>query len=205
MRVILLLALLLGAALRIGALGRDVRLHPDEALYATYARRMALDADLLLRDAPLDKPPLGLMLTALSFSLWNPGEFAARLPTVFASILSLAALAALACRLFGARVAVLAALLLALSPFDLAFAATGFHDPPLTLFLLLTCLAAASDRWTAAGVFAACAIATKQSSVQFLPVFLAVGLGAAACADWRGRDYARRLVRFAVPVVAVAL
>ena len=67
-RAAFLLILLLGAALRIGMLGRDVRFHPDEALYATYARRMSYYGDLLFRDVPLDKPPLGLVITALSFS-----------------------------------------------------------------------------------------------------------------------------------------
>ena len=87
----------------------------------------------------------------------------------------------------------------------MAFAATAFHDPPLTLHLLLTCLAAAHDRWTVAGVCAALAIATKQSSVQYLPVFLAIGLGAAVCSGWRWRDNRRRLAQFGWPVAVCAL
>jgi hypothetical protein len=41
--------------------------------------------------------------------------------------------------------------------------------------------------------------------VQFLPVFLAIGLGAAACEDWRWHDFGRRFVRLAGPIVVCAL
>lgn len=46
---------------------------------------MARYGDLLLSDAPLDKPPLGLFVNALSFSALGEGEFSARLPAAFFS------------------------------------------------------------------------------------------------------------------------
>lgn len=198
------LVLLLGAALRVGMLALDVRFHPDEALYAGYARRMSRYGDILLADAPLDKPPLGLSLTAASFSVFGVGEWAARLPTVLISTLTLAVVIALSRQLYAGRVALVAGLLLALSPFDLAFSATAFHDPPLTLFLLLTCLCAVRDRWGLAGVWAACALATKQSAVQFLPLVLGIAACWTISQRWRWHDYRCRLAAFGIPVATCA-
>ncbi|MGQ9889291.1 MAG: hypothetical protein ACUVSX_12485, partial [Aggregatilineales bacterium] len=39
---------LLGAALRLSALARPVTLHPDEALFSTFARAAAVNGDWLL-------------------------------------------------------------------------------------------------------------------------------------------------------------
>jgi 4-amino-4-deoxy-L-arabinose transferase-like glycosyltransferase len=190
----------LGAGLRAGMLAQDVRFHPDEALYATYARHMSQQGDFLLADVPLDKPPLGLALNAFSFSIFGSTEFAARLPTYLISLLTLAVFYTIARRLYDARVALIALGLLALSPFDLAFAATGFHDPLLTLWLLLICLFAGQGRWRLAGICAACAIATKQSAVQFIPIFVAVGAARSFPAHfWRS------LRRFAMPIIVGGL
>ncbi len=159
-------------------LARDVRFNVDEALYATFSRRIALHSDFLLSnptDVMLDKPPLGLLLTAASDAIFGPTEFAARLPNVLVSILDIALLIALARRLYGWRVAILAGLLLAFSPLDLAFAATNFLDPLLTFWLLLATLAAVRDRWGIAGIACALGIATKQSAVFYLPLIVALG------------------------------
>lgn len=191
--------LLLAAALRVAVLGHDVRFHPDEALYATYARRMARYGDLLLSDAPLDKPPLGLFVNALSFSALGEREFAARLPAFFFSLLSLATCYKLTRRLLGERAALIGMAIMALSPFDLAFSGTAFHDPLLTLCCLLCALALSHARPLWAGVFAACAIATKQSALQFLPIYVLVG--AVALRKLR----AGAVLRFGAPIVAVSL
>jgi len=195
-----ILLILLGAALRIGMLAQDVRFSPDEALYATFARRIALHGDLLLSDAPLDKPPLALVITALSFTIFGPSEFAARLPTLLTSIVTLALIAALARRLYGDRVGPVV-LLLALSPFDLAFAATAYLDPLLTCLLLAACLAASWDRWRTAGIFFALALATKQSALFFAPLVILVGLARNAQTCWTWRDGWRRLRRFVIPIL----
>src|SRR5688572_27659965 len=119
--------LLLGITLRAGMLARNVRFHPDEALYATFSRRVSLQGDLLLPNAPLDKPPLAIAITATSFSIFGVNEFAARLPTLLVSLLTLAVFYALAYRLYAnVRLALLGLALFAMSPFDLAFAATAF-------------------------------------------------------------------------------
>src|SRR5258706_1745213 len=161
--------LLLGAVLRVAMLGHDVRFHPDEALYASFARRVSLNGDFLLSDAPLDKPPLAIVSVALSFSLLGPTEFAARLPSFFASLLTLASLYALARRLYGTRTALLTTFMLALSPFDLAFSATVFLDPLLTLWLVLACLAASRDRWLLAAGGVPLGGGTQQNTPLFFP------------------------------------
>jgi 4-amino-4-deoxy-L-arabinose transferase-like glycosyltransferase len=196
--------LLLGVALRITMLSQDVRFHPDEALYATFARRISA-GDWLLSDAPLDKPPLALALTGLSFTLFGTSEFAARLPSLAASLLSIATLYGLAKRCYGSRVALLAALLLALCPLDLAFAATNFMDPVLTFWLLLAFLAVAHDRWNIAGVASAAALATKQNALGAFPIIVLFGLCANAVPGWRWRRYAARIIRLMLPILVGCL
>jgi 4-amino-4-deoxy-L-arabinose transferase-like glycosyltransferase len=179
------------------------RFQPDEALYAGFARRISLHGDFLLQDAPLDKPPLALVVTAAFFSIFGPTEFAARLPAFFASSLTLATAGALAKRLYGGRtgLALIVILLLALSPLDLAFAATAFFDPLLTACLLLACLAASHDRWRASGAAFAASIAIKQSALFFAPLILLIGFGCTVQRSWRWPDLWRRLRRFVVPVM----
>ncbi len=172
--------LLLGVLLRIPLLARDVRFQPDEALYATFARHVASDGPLLI-GVPLDKPPLVFWLIGGSFRLFGATEFAARLPNLAASLFTIAATYALARRLYGDSengrwVALIAALLVAVSPFDRAFAATAFTDPILTLCVVLGCLLAVADRPRLAGVAMAIAFFAKPSALEWLPLVAALGL-----------------------------
>ena len=104
--------LLTAAGLRIHALTRDTRFHPDEALFSTFARNAAVQGDWMLSGA-LDKTPLSIYASALSihfFAIYTTeqtildvpikkGEFAARLPNTFAGILTIALTFALAKKL----------------------------------------------------------------------------------------------------------
>lgn len=196
------LVILVGALLRIALLGVDARLHPDEALFAAQARTITAHGDLLLRGADLDKSPLTIYSLALSFKLLGPSEFAARLPNVFASALAIAALYRLACALCGDRVTgLLAALLLALSPYDLAFAATAFTDVQATLWALVAALLAARGRWSLAGAAAALMIASKLNAALALPLIIALGLAQTARDDDPPRAILARLARFAGPLL----
>ena len=98
-----LVLLIAAAGVRIALLGVDMRLHPDEALFATQARAIALGDDPLLREADVDKPPLTLYTLALSFRALGVREWSARLPNVFFSLLSVAVLYALARDLYRDR------------------------------------------------------------------------------------------------------
>jgi len=199
--------ILIGLLLRADMLGIDVRFHPDEALFAAQARLISHGGDLLLRETDLDKPPLTFYVTALSFVTLSPSEFAARLPNVLASGASLAVLYALGWSLYRRRaVALVAALLWSLSPFDLAFAATAFTDVQATLWTLVAALLAARDRWGWAGIAVALVAASKPTALLFLPLIAALGVARHASLDWRPRDVLRRLERFAAPLaVGLAL
>jgi 4-amino-4-deoxy-L-arabinose transferase-like glycosyltransferase len=193
------LVILIGVALRFGLLSLDMRFHPDEALFAAQAR--LISHDVLLRGTDLDKPPLTFYTTALFFRCLGSTEFAARLPNVLFSSLSLALVYALACALYADRLAAaFAALLLALSPYDLAFAATAFTDVQATFWVLVAALAAVKDRWTGAGIAAALMFAAKSNALIMLPLVVALGLAHNAQTDWRFRDILRRLGQFVWPL-----
>lgn len=194
--------ILLALGLRLSLLGLDVRLHPDEALYASQARLISQHGDVLLLNADLDKPPLTLYATALSFELLGPTEFAARLPNVLFSGLTAAALYALARTLYSPGVALAAALLIALSPYDLAFAATAFTDVQATFWLVAAAWCAAADRPRAAGVALALALACKPTALVALPLVAGLGLARAPGALWR--DSVQRLWRMTLPLIVGA-
>ncbi len=176
-------------ALRLVMLGVDVRFHPDEALFAAQARLISARGDVLLRETDLDKPPLTLFVTALSYRMLGPTEFATRLPNVLFSGLSVAVIYTLAMALYGDRVtAALAGLLMALSPYDLAFAATAFTDVQATFWVLVAAWCAVRDRWTAAGIAAALAFAAKSNALIMLPLIVALGIAHNARTEWRVRD-----------------
>lgn len=197
--VYLLAILLLAAAVRLPVAAAGFPFHPDEALYATYARKISLFGDFLLADVPvaLDKPPLGLILTALGQKLVGESEFGARIPAVWVSLMSVSAVYAIGVRLVRVRAAALfATLIYAVSPFDVAFAGTAFHDPLLTFCLLMVTLQLLRGKFAWAGGLVACAIATKQSAIQFLPIFVALAL-----VGIQPRSLRQHVWRFLTPIL----
>ncbi len=190
--------LLAGAAVRLHTLNTAYPFHPDEALYGTYARRLARYGEYLFPDVPLDKPPVGIILTGWSFALFGETPFGGRIATVFVSLLTLAAFYALLHS--GGRgtikdIAPIALLLLTVAPFEVSFAATLFHDPLLTLWLISAAMALARQRAAWAGAFAALALATKQSAIQFLPLYALLGISIRSKVfSWRDA------LRFACPL-----
>ncbi len=187
-RLLVLAGLLLGVWLRFHLLGADRRFHPDEALFVTFARAAAVQGEWLL-PGNLDKPPLTIYANALALTLLgittlpdgvltldvHAGEFAARIPGVFASLLLLAAMTTMTRRLTGSRLAALFALLLtALSPLLVAFSATAFTDNLMLLCLALALWAALRRSWVWSGVWLALGIGCKPQAALFLP--LVIGL-----------------------------
>ncbi len=170
----ILAILLLGFALRAAPLLQN-RFHPDEALYATFARLVASGRDPMLSTVVVDKPPLPFYLMAVSMSLFGGTEFAARLPTLFAGVVSIALLVALGRTLYDRRTAALGALALALSPLAILFAITLFTDTLLAAFVLWALLMAARGRWRLAGLAIGLAFACKQTALFLVPLVLAVG------------------------------
>jgi hypothetical protein len=179
--------LLLGWTLRISTLGQN-RFLEDEALYASWGLQIATGQDPMLDREPVDKPPLHPYALALSYLLLSPdppsvesqtvwgAETAARLPSLLASMAGIALIYALGRELYGETVALLAAFLLALSPFDILFASTAFTDPLMTAFALGALLCASRGEMLRAGVLLGLSSATKQQGIFFLPLAVALGL-----------------------------
>jgi 4-amino-4-deoxy-L-arabinose transferase-like glycosyltransferase len=169
----------LALALRLAPWG-DNRFLEDEALYATWGLQIAAGADPMLDEEPVDKPPLHAYTLALSFLALGQNETAARLPSLLASVASIALVYAVGRALYGdPRVGLLAALLLALSPFDILFASTAFTDPLMTAWVLAALWAAVTGRPGTAGLLAGLAACTKQQGLFFLPLVGAVSWGRA--------------------------
>ncbi len=75
--IFLLLLCLLAFALRLDP-ALDNRFHPDEALFSSWALRIAHGENILLTGIPVDKPPLLIYRTAISFLFFGQTEIAAR-------------------------------------------------------------------------------------------------------------------------------
>ncbi len=180
---LLALLVLVGAALRIRLL-TEFRFHADEALFATLGRLIIQGIDPLLVDTPLlvDKPPLFYYLLSLGISIEWGSELTARLPGLFASLISIALAARLSWNLWRSRWSMfIAVMIYVLSPFAVQFAPTTFADPPMVMWMLAACVVITSprkpsNRWLWAGILLGLSFATKQSGIFFLPLVLALGV-----------------------------
>jgi len=168
--------ILLGAALRINGLARNSRLHPDEALFASYARQMVLYKDWNLYEEPIDKPPTTFVLVGGSLAFLGEHEFAVRFPNFCASVLSLAITYQLARKLNSEKVAQLALFFLALSPLDIAYAPTGFQDPMMLFTLLASTLLLLHQRWLWGGVWLGLAFCMKPTAIYMYPLIIGLNI-----------------------------
>ncbi len=209
-RLALVVCCLVGAVLRFNGLFANT-FHADEALFASWARLIAVWRDPLLLTQAVDKPPLLFYLQALFYPLLGPVEFAARLPSWIASLLLIPLTAQLARRLTGDRAAaVVAAAVVAVAPLAVQFSATAFSDAPLALWLMAALYVAArpvsSPAKTRAGPFLAglllgLALATKYQALLFAPLLV----GVAWLAGWRGGEWRRGLAGFAAVLALLFL
>lgn len=158
------------------------RFHHDEALYATWALQIASGRNVWLQQVPLDKPPLFLYTVAGALRLLGPTEAAARAPSLLATAVTVGLTFWLGQKLYNQRVGLLAAWLVALSPFTILFAPTAFTDPMLVTWIMAGCVAASHRRAGWAGLFLGLAVATKQQGVFFVPLALALLLSASRVA-----------------------
>ncbi len=215
-RWLAVLILLLGASFRFATLDRDARFHPDEALFATFARNAAVQGDWLLH-GNLDKPPLALYASALGMTLFGvtsdsagvlqldvyTGEFTARLPSALMGVVWVALMMALAQRLYRRAVFVLwVGLLAALSPMAILFGASTFTDGWMLLWMTAALCAVANARWAWSGLFVGLAFASKPQGLFYLPLALGIGW---ALHGWSWRAAARLLLPAAGVVGLVAL
>ncbi len=188
---------LLSAAMFFGNLAYPF-IEPDESRYAQIALEMIQSGDYIvprLNGEPyLDKPPMLYWATAASFGMFGLNELAARLPSAMAATLTVLLTFLLGGRLFGHRMAYLAAVMLFLC---LGFVLSGrfvIMDGLLTLFTtacLLASFLAIRERqvhmgwWLIAATACALGILTKGpiSVVLTVPPLLAL--------QWLSRHTAR--------------
>ncbi|MFQ5812150.1 MAG: ArnT family glycosyltransferase [Anaerolineae bacterium] len=173
MAIGLVLLMVVGAALRLAPIGAN-RFHQDEALYSFWALQIVTGRDPILIHSPVDKPPLFIYTLALCFKLFGPSEVAARLPSELASAASIALLYYLARRLYGRAVAVLAAILMAFSPFNIPFAPTAFTDPLMVAWVLAALCLAVNGSLGWSGLALGLAAATKQQGLLFVPLAVVI-------------------------------
>ena len=168
-------SLFIGFAFRAAPLMQN-RFHPDEALYASFARLIASGRDPMLHDVLVDKPPLSFYAMAASMMIFGGNEFAARLPHLIASVISLALIYRVGESLYDRSTGALAATLFALSPMAILFAITLFTDTMLIMFLLASILAVTRRQWSWGGLWWGLAFACKQTAIFFLPLIAVIGL-----------------------------
>ena len=198
-RLLLLFILLLATGLRLpGFFGNHF--HADEALFASWARLIAIWRDPLLLSQAVDKPPLLFYLQALAFPMFGPVEWAARVPNMIASILLIPLTAVFSWRLFHNNMAALVtALLVATSPMAIQFGSTAFIDPLLAAFLIAALLFAAGRSHTLwCGLFFGLSVLTKYQAWLFFPL---LG-GLAWLAGWGKKEWKKFIIGF-LPLLLV--
>ncbi|MDH4208346.1 MAG: glycosyltransferase family 39 protein [Anaerolineae bacterium] len=194
----------LAALVRVSLIAAN-RFHGDEALYSYWGLLVASGKDIFLRQGVIvDKPPVFLYTLALFFRIFGPSETAARLPNIISSLVSIVFVYHIVAHLADRRAALLSALFLCLSPFDIQFAPTAFTDPLMVAFVLGSFLLALRGRFFLAGVVAGLAVMTKPTAVFFLPLLL-VFAGLSLGTLWRTRRLGLALVSMAVGFLAVCL
>ncbi|MFZ1399834.1 MAG: glycosyltransferase family 39 protein, partial [Candidatus Promineifilaceae bacterium] len=172
----------------------------DEALFATWAREIAIWRDPLLAMQPIDKPPLLFYLQALFYPLFGPVEFAARWPGWIASMLLVPLIGVWVWRLYRqAETAVLAAALVALFPLTIQFSPTAFTDPLLTGLLITAFTAVTFPKPGWSGILFGLALLTKYQAILFLPLLLGLGW----IFGWRLARWGRWLAGLLPPLLAL--
>jgi len=223
-KAILVVLIIAAAGVRFHGLFANT-FHPDEALFARWARLIAVWRDPLLQTQAVDKPPLLFYLQALFYPLLGtPAAWVARLPSFIASLLLIPLAGRLAWALYGDGLATfIAVAFVALSPFTVQFSATAFTDP-LMVALLIGSLAAVaaghnaygahgggdravtvSDRRLSfrpdlvAGFLFGLAVISKHQAWVFLPLVVGVG----ALRGWGWLQWRRWLLGILLPVLAL--
>jgi len=202
--IALAVVLALAAVVRVSLIAAN-RFHGDEALYSYWGLLIASGKDVFLRYGVIvDKPPVFLYTLALFFKVFGHTETAARLPNILASLASIVIVYHIVLDLADARAALLSALLLTVSPFDIQFAPTAFTDPLMVCLILTSCLLALKRWHLPAGLAAGLAVMTKPTGVIFLPLplfFAAMASGR----PWRSKRFCLVLLAMGVGVFAVLL
>lgn len=149
----------------------------DEALFASWARLVAVWRDPLLQTQAVDKPPLLFYTQAIFYPLLGNVTWAARLPSFVAALLLIPLTANWARKLYhDDGVALVAASFIVISPLAIAFSAVATTDLLLTTLLVASLAVTARRRAFFAGVLFGLAAATKYQAWLFLPLIIGFGV-----------------------------
>lgn len=208
-----LLITLLGVAVRFEGLFANT-FAADEALFAMWARYIAVWRDPLLFDVPtaVDKPPLLFYLQALFYPLQGPVEWAARLPNFFASILLVPLVGRIAYQITEGRNdrAWLAAAIVAFSPLAVQFSATAYTDP-LLVFLVTVAIWCAIRPGShqliisSSALWLGVAFWAKYQAILFLPLILLLEWNHDSQTINNRRFFLRWILRFTACLIALLL
>jgi hypothetical protein len=172
------------------------RFHPDEALYTTFARNAFVHGDWLLT-SPLDKPPISIYANAISQALFGGiitdkgvydlpirvGEFVARIPNLFAGIITVALFIALERKLFSKKIPI-GALCLIASPLFIGLSASAFTDSLMLMWVMGSWLAIERRQSFLSGFLLMVGFATKPQAIFFLPLLVMRGLWGHPPKNW---------------------
>ena len=202
--VALAAVLAIAAVLRVSLIATN-RFHGDEALYCHWALLIASGKDVFLRYGVIvDKPPVFLYTLALFFKVFGHTETAARLPNILASLAGIVIVYHIGLQLTDHRVALMSALFLTLSPFDIQFAPTAFTDPLMVCLILTSCFLALKRWHLLAGLAAGLAVMTKPTGVIFLPLPLFFA-ALAWSKQWLSKRFGFALLAMGLGILAVLL
>ena len=219
--------LLLAFYLRVASLFANT-FHADEALFASWARHIAVWKDPLLLTQSVDKPPLLFYLIALFFPLQGAVEWAARLPNFIASLLVVPLTAVFFQNIYETKIKDFAddgdsspslpspsalhlplfttALIVTCSPIAIQFSSTAFTDPLLTFFIVASLVATTCNLQLAtcnkkAPLLAGILFGLAVATKYQAWLFLPLILGIGWLFGWRWRDF----LRFMLGVLPVLL
>ena len=164
------------------------RFHPDEALYTTFARNAFVHGDWLLT-SPLDKPPLSIYANAISQALFGGvmtdkgvydlpirvGEFVAKIPNLFAGLVTVAIFMALEKKLFSKQ-SYIGSLCLIASPLFIGLSASAFTDSLMLMWVMGAWLAIERRQSFLSGFLLMVGFATKPQAIFFLPLLIMRGI-----------------------------
>lgn len=203
----------LAVGLRVLDLNR-IGLNSDEAVYSGQAGALMGDSVMAQFFSVFRAHPLLLqVLLGGLFSIVGISDLAARLfVSLFFGVGSIALTYLLASRLYGHRIGIVAAALMAVLPYHVLVSRQVLLDSPLTFFVLLAMWFTArgiddrSGRWLVwAALSAGLATATKETGVLLLPIIGAFLLASGAWRRLPAGRLAQGLVLFALLVAPYPL
>lgn len=138
-------ALIAVAALHFVSIGLFPLADPDESRYGEIAREMVLRSDWVTPTLNFvkyfEKPPLVYWMTAASYGVFGIDEFSVRLPALLCGLVVIGLVLALGASMYGRTTGLLAAIVLATSPFPAMLSEAMTLDTPLTCMMTLALVA----------------------------------------------------------------